>query len=712
MASYARRALIALFILAGLPAAAAEKAPAFPVDRVTLYDCGLAQMERKATVQGARKLIIPLQLAHLDDLLASLVLATDGGVKVQGVRFPSVRNAAQAAAGSGFGSAVTSVEDETLTLPGSVDGFAQALVGTGVEITRRGGERVSGTVLASVEGEPDGGPLVKSAEGDAPARLHRPKTLILASEGGILTWIPLVDVERIRPLSDREAEALESFAGHLGQSNGFRDVSVTIETSEDSKGALVAGYIRQIPVWRMAYKTTVNETGVTLEAWSVVHNDTREDWKDVDLTLLSGLPKSYVLSLATPRYGEREALWLAEDKQMLPQLGGEAPDSLLYDWINPSASFGLSSSGYGMGAAGHGGGGGRSMSFAGATIGVGGMAEGESSLLRIGEAAAEETASGKVEKEIATYHALAPVTLPAGTSGMVPLIRRSLPGEAFTALNLEGGPTTCVRVENQTGLVLQEGVSSMYINGRFRGQTPIHRTEPEEIRVWCFGQDPDVSYIERQEAQEIEKAIEWRNGGLWVHHLKTTTRTYTVDNRAGQPRTVAIGIPPLSNGRVLQPGNLREAEDGARLHLASVPARTEQVETVVVEEGRMRRVDLYLAALEALLEPVEIPEQEKAILRGVLPALKKAESIQVRINEIATKRSRIDAQAQRQRANLQAVPEGAGDSSAVNRMLKDLMALEEDIREGEDKSRALVEEKGTVMKQVSEALAALSRDKI
>ncbi|MFH1530984.1 MAG: DUF4139 domain-containing protein [Pseudomonadota bacterium] len=710
MAPNARSALIALFVLTCLPAFAADKPPAFPVDRVTLYDCGLAQMERKAIVQGARKLTIPLQLAHLDDLLASLVLATDGGVKVQGVRFPSVRNAAQAAAGSGFGSAVTSVENETLTLPDSVDGFAKALVGTGVEVTRRSGDRISGTVLASVEGEPDGGPALKPPVGDGPAQLHRPKTLILASEGGVLTWIPLVDVVRIRPLSDREAEALESFAGHLGQSNGFRDVAVTIETSADSRGALVAGYIRQIPVWRMAYKTTVNDAGVTLEAWAVVHNDTREDWRDVDLTLLSGLPKSYILSLATPRYGEREALWLAEDKRMLPQLGGEAPDSLLYDWINPSASFGLSSSSYGVGAAGYGGGGGHSMSFAGATIGVGGRAEGESSLLRIGEAAAEETASGEVEKEIATYHALAPVTLPAGTSGMVPLIRRSLPGEAFTALNLEGGPTTCVRVENQTGLVLQEGVSSMYINGRFRGQTPIERTEPEEIRVWCFGQDPDVSYIERQEAQEIEKAVEWRNGGLWVHHLKTTTRTYTVDNRAGQPRTVAIGVPPLRNGRVLQPGNLREAEDGARLHLASVPARTEQVETVVVEEGRMRRVDLYLAALEALLEPVEIPEQEKAILRGVLPALKKAESIQVRINEIASERSRIDAQAQRQRANLQAVPEGAGDSSAVNRMLKDLMALEEDIREGEEKSRALVEEKGTVMKQVSEALAALSRD--
>ena len=709
MAPYARRALIALCLLLTAPAMAAEKPPAFPVDRVTLYDCGLAQMERKATILGAKKLLIPLQLAHLDDLLASLVLATDGGVKVQGVRFPSVRNAAQAAAGSGFGSAVTSVEDETLTLPGSVDGFAKALVGTGVEVTKRGGERISGTVLASVEGEPEG-VVAGAGSKDAPAQLHRPRALVIASEGGVLSWVHLSEIETIRPLSDREAEALESFAGHLGQSNGFRDVAVTIETSKDSKGALVAGYIRQMPVWRMAYKTTVSEAGVTLEAWSVVHNDTREDWTDIGLTLLSGLPKSYVLSLATPRYGEREALWLAEDKRMLPQLGGEAPDSLLYDWINPAASFGLSASGYGAGGMGYGSSSARSVSYGASTIGVRGTAEGESSLLKIGEAAAEETARGEVEEEIATYQALAPVTLPAGTSGMVPLIRRSLPGEAFTALNVEAGPTTCVRVENQTGLVLQEGISSVYIHGRFRGQTPIARTEPEEIRVWCFGQDPDISYGERHEVVEAAKALEWKQGGLWVHNLKTTTKLFDIENRAGQARTIAIGIPKLSNGRVVTPGNLREAEDGARLHLATVPAREEQLETVIIEEGRMRHQALFVTGLEALLEPPGIPAAEKAVIRGVLPELKEAEAVQAKIDAVAAERARIDTQATRQRANLHAVPEGAGDSSAVNRMLKDLMALEEEVREGEEETRRLLAKKEIHMKAVTDGLSALSRE--
>ncbi len=707
----ARSTLIVLsFLIIGVGAAvAAEKAPRFPVDRVTLYDCGLAQIERKAVVKGAKKLLIPLQLAHLDDLLASLVLATDGGVKVQGVRFPSVRNAAQAAKGSGFGSAVTSVEEEALTLPGTLDGFAKALVGTSVEITRKSGSRLIGTVLASVEGEPDPGRAASKPKGEDGAAILRPRTLVIASERGVLSWIPLADVAQIRPVSDREAEALESFAGHLGQSNGFRDITITIETAPGSSGTLTAGYIRQIPVWRMVYKTTVSEVGVTLEAWSVVHNDTRENWKEVGLTLLSGLPKSYILSLATPRYGEREALWLAEDKRMLPQLGGESPDSLLYDWINPVASFGYGMSGYGAGGMGSGMGASRSMSFGSKTVGVKAAAEGESSLLRIGEPAAEETAEGEVEAEIATYQALAPVTLPAGTSGMVPLIRKTLPGEAFTALNLEGGPTTCVRVENATGLVLQDGISSVYINGRFRGQTPIQRTEPEEIRVWCFGQDPDVSFQELWETEEIEKALEWKQERLWVHYLRTTTRSYTVENRAGAERQIAIGIPQLSNGRVIRPEKLREAEDGARLHLATIPARAEQVETVVVEEGLERQVGLSVAALEALLEPTEIPETEKATLRSVLPTLKEARTIQTKIEAVTEERNRIDTRVQRQRVNLQAVPEGAGDSSAVNKMLKDLLTMEEKIREGEERQRKLSAKKETLMKQVRKALSALSR---
>ncbi|MBM4371440.1 MAG: hypothetical protein FJ098_07280 [Deltaproteobacteria bacterium] len=698
-------------VLPGTPSAARETPPPFPVRNVTLYDCGLAQVERSAQVQGAVSLDIPLQLAHLDDLLASLILATDGGVRVRGVRFPSVRNAAQAAAGSGFGSAVTSVQDETLTLPGTVEGFAAALVGTGVELTRRSGaERLSGTVLACVEGEPNAA-TPPQRDGEAPGPPPpRPRALVVASDGGILTWVPLADVERIRPLSAREAEALESFAGHIGRSNGFRDVSVTIETTAGSSGTLAAGYIQQIPVWRMAYKTTVTDGAVTLEAWSIVHNDSREDWRDVGLTLVSGLPTSYVLSLATPRYGEREPLWLAEDRRMLPQLGGESPDSLLYDWISPATAFGYGAASYSVAGSGYGHGAGASASVHLGTLSTSGRPEGVSSLLQVGEAAAEEAASGKVEQEISTYRSLSPVTLPAGTSGMVPLLRHTLPGEAFTALNLGEAPSTCVRAENSTGLVLQEGISSVYIDGRFRGQVPVARTEPEEIRVWCFGGDPDLSHREEVAVDETDKALEWRREGLWVHHVKTTTRTYSVENRAGQPRRIAIGIPRLDNGRVVKAGELREAEDGTRLHLAQVPARGVQTEVIVTEEGRMRRLDLAVGALEELLKKAgEIPGEELEVVAGALPSLRQAEAARERIRLLEQERAGQAERAQRTRENLKAVPPGAGSTRAVDRMLKDLMDLEEQIRDGEEQQRALEARETEHRNAAQEVLRRLSR---
>ena len=96
--------------------------------------------------------------------------------------------------------------------------------------------------------------------------------------------------------------------------------------------------------------------GIWLEAWAVVHNDTGEDWDEVEMTLLSGLPRSYVMSLASPRYQQREGLTLQNDGEMMPQLGAATPDSLLYEW----ELYGGTGS---LGMIGHGSGGGSGLGY-------------------------------------------------------------------------------------------------------------------------------------------------------------------------------------------------------------------------------------------------------------------------------------------------------------------------------------------------------------
>src|SRR5262249_10917806 len=57
-----------------------------------------------------------------------------------------------------------------------------------------------------------------------------------------------------------------------------------------------------------------------IQGWAVVDNTSDEDWQDVDLTLVAGLPVSFVHDLYTPRYIRRPVVEVKETTGVLPPL--------------------------------------------------------------------------------------------------------------------------------------------------------------------------------------------------------------------------------------------------------------------------------------------------------------------------------------------------------------------------------------------------------
>ena len=695
----------ALVLLGATDAGAApKKGDTLKTTNVTLYDCGLAQLEKQVTVNGARRLRIDVTLAHLDDLLASLVVATDGGVKVKGVNYPSVRNLGQAIEASGMANALS--EDGTaLTMPADVPGYLEALVGMTVKVERNGGKNLAGTVLACVN-EKETGASITTGSGAGESTVERPprRTLVVVDQAGSISWIPVEDISKVTPRSKREAAALGDFATQLGKSNGFAETAVELETTRGSRGRLAASFIRQIPLWRTVYKVSAEKDGVTMEAWAVVHNDTTEDWEDVEMTLVSGLPQSFVMSVASPRYEHRETRILQGEGSLMPQLGARTADSLLYDFdgLVIGESFGYGGLGmYGIGR----GGGGSSVGYGSAGRGgvVAGSSEQSSSLLEVGEPAAEEQAEAKVEGEISTYRAMNAVSVPARTSSLVPLIRRKLEGGAFTLVENGSSPATCVRAKNDTGLVLQSGVSSFYIRGRFRGQAELYRTEPGDIGVWCFGEDPDVVFDRKVDIDQKNEALEWRGGRLWTHNIKRTTYEYRIENMAGQERRVAIDVRHIANGRIVSPKEVLDTDlDNRKLRIVQVPGREEKVETIVIEEGVMTPVGTDLKNLEEMSRWKDLPGGQRGVLDSAVNMLRGKKKLEKALAAQQKRVAREEARAATLKQTLEAVPDTRGRARMVEDILEELMETQERIVERHD-------EIDTLNTRISLAQSAVSR---
>ncbi len=673
----------ALFLLAGA-ATAAPKNPKFKTTNVTLYDCGLAQIEKQAVVHGAQTLEIDVTLAHLDDLLASLVLATDDSVRVKGVNYPMVRNLGQAIASSGMANALSSDTDmDALTMPAGVPGYMKALVGMNVTIERKGKRSITGTVLACVD-ETGHGPArrVEKINGDVVEEAPM-SNLVMVTGDGAMSWVPVDEISVISPVSGREATAMSDFAVALGKANGFTETVIELTTSAGSKGKLAAAYIRQMPLWKTVYKVTADDDNVTLEVWAVVHNDTSEDWNDVEMTLVSGLPKSYVFSVASPRYAERETLFPEEEGGMMPQLGARTPDSLLYDFegLLIGESFGYGGLGmYGTGTGGGGSGAGMVGARGRGVVGHGGQvasSERTSSLLDVGEPAAEEQMEAAVEGEISTYKAMNKVSIPAGTSSLVPVVRKKLDGGSFTLLESGSNPATCVRVVNGTGLVLQDGMASFYISGRFRGQTDLWRTEPGDISVWCFGEDPDVTFDRDVEVEHVREMLEWKGGQLWSHNLKHTTYQYTVENKAGQPRKIALDVRHIENGRVVSPKTVLDTDmDNRKLYIFEIAGRVEEVKKILVEEGVMRNVPIEIDKLWELSRIKSIPKKQRDVLLTARNFLVKEVQLRKQREKDRKLAAEKDADVLDCRATLAVIPSIKGRSKSVEKILTKLVAAQ------------------------------------
>ena len=95
--------------------------------------------------------------------------------------------------------------------------------------------------------------------------------------------------------------------------------SVYIDSTDAKSRQLIAGYMIPTPVWKSSYRLIFGDAGQPmLEGWAIVDNTTGEDWTNVQLSLVSGRPVSFISQLYEPRYIARQQAELPEEAAQRP----------------------------------------------------------------------------------------------------------------------------------------------------------------------------------------------------------------------------------------------------------------------------------------------------------------------------------------------------------------------------------------------------------
>lgn len=280
--------------LVALPVAANE----LPLRRVVLASIGLAQFTHAGSATAGSSIDLPVRLDQVDDLLKSLtVFDREGGIGA--VSLPGKAPLQELFRDLPFG-------PEAL---GSPSALLNALVGSEIEIA--GPVSAKGRVFRvepfEVRLPNDGGTLTR----------HR---LSLMSESGLVQAV-LEEVTTLQftdPLARAQIErALQGLSENRAKERRKLSLDILGEGTRD----IALSYVVAAPVWKTSYRLVLPKDGgrAKLQGWAVVENLTGGDWKDVELTLVSGNPVALRQSLYTAFFSDRIEVPVTAGQKVLPK---------------------------------------------------------------------------------------------------------------------------------------------------------------------------------------------------------------------------------------------------------------------------------------------------------------------------------------------------------------------------------------------------------
>ncbi|MFP4136994.1 MAG: DUF4139 domain-containing protein [Halomonas sp.] len=602
-------------------------AEGLPVTAITLSSGGLAEVERRATLEGDGTLHLDVPLEHVDDVLKSLVVRDPEG-RLRGLSLDGLATQEETFRRLPFG-------PEDL---GSVARLAATLQGVEVRASA-GGQRLEGRVLGVDERRDEEGRVTRSLS-------------LLDAEGAVVT-LRLADDARLELLDPALRERLGEAAtvSARARTDEMRRIAIALEGRGEREVALT--YVVAAPVWKSTYRLLLEgDERARLQGWSVVENASGSDWDEVALTLSSGAPVTLTQRLLARYWADRPEVPVSVDATAPVRPDEGAHDGSPAARLESAMAFGASAEDRAQAA--------------------------PSAPARRPEVRDSATA--------ATWRLPASVDLAAGRTLSLPYIDAEVPARRVSLFQPERGerhPVAAVRLENTSDAWLPPGLVTVYDpEVGHLGDVDLPGIPAGEARLASFAADRQVRVRESTRPEERIARMVIVDGALRLTHLSRRITRYAVQSDAREAREVLVEH-PRREGWEFASGALAESTSNHhRLSLSLGAGERGEVEAV---ETLTRRQSVALAdAAEAqLVEWREAAEGETAEgLERVLERRRALVGTESELQGIERDLERASERQARIRENLAAV---GTDNDLGQRYLADLEAEEARIAELESR---------------------------
>ncbi len=639
-----------------------------PITKLLLYKHGIGFITRRGRFTGD-KITLLFDKKDINDVLKSLSFQDYNGGKVLGIDYDSPKD-----------------KKDILEKTNIVDNLDQGLQsiwnstrGQSAQVKLKNGSIQKGIIAAWQE---------KTLTANA--------ILSLLSDRKKIELIGLEEIESIGFLSEEIERELKHFLDLVNLNE--KEATLLIRLSEGEHD-LELSYTSPVPVWKISYRIDLRENKMIFSAWCIFENTYPEDLTDVEITLVSGMPISFIYQLyesytptriklkeesrtiETPIEFEsvvriEEEMSQEDRKQKEEDLAAQqtmmreaamrvmeesGEDNIHYS-LNPHL---VDDSKYSY----------------------------ESDFYR--DNANEKQVEFKPSThfnsvsndEFFEYKLKSQISVSRSKTAMIPLLELEMEYKKELIYNYEKyklHPIFVIRFTNQTGVILETGPVTIFENAKYSGES-ILRINPDGANsALSYAVDLTVQIKVENSSQREFHSISFEKGNLFIHEYSISMTRYTIVNKSKVTKRILIEHSKSENVELFDMVKpFEETLDEYRFEI-NIPTDT-ALEFIVKERKLISRnesiVNIRYTNFQKMLNEKIITDEIYNIVAPVFKFKQEIVDLETKIGNLKSDKEELFQKQENIRKNITALKENSVEQKHRANLVEELIQNENKIKD-------------------------------
>jgi hypothetical protein len=681
-----------------------------PIRRVILYSNGVSYIERRGIVSGDAEVNLSFKQSQVDDVLKSMVVLDLGQGKIGAVSYNSSAPVSARMAEIPFSVGALTGEG------GGIAGVLAQLQGAKVSVTSSKGAAV-GSILT-----------VERKQIRTEKETMTTSVLVIASETGEISSFDLNDVKSVKLLDEGTQKDLNEFANATASTRRRDAKTITITSNGSGQREMIVSYTIAAPIWKTTYRVVLDEAGKPFfQGWAIVDNVSDEDWQNVQLSLVSGSPISFIQQLQKPFYRYRPVVPTSPDLQLTPQVyepqsSLNTNNSSMGNTITQQQVTNLPINGRQQ----------QSLQLNGSVAQQNSfVVDGQeatnfrtvdrnsttvSDALQNSANSYQNTTVGEEIGDLFEYRIEQPVTVLRDRSALIPIIQTKMDGERAAIYNeavRRDRPFSGLLLKNMTDLTFESGSLTVIDGNAYAGEALMERLKPKEQRLISFALDLGTNVrVRNNEDREPAKIIKVVNGVFQVHYFQTSEKLYQITNQTNRPKVLYIEY-PVVDGWTLSDDTPKPDYTTQKYHRFRVELKgfEEKELKIRVRQGladNYQLTSLSRTDLQLFVAQRYINEETRAKLEKLIDLRTKIADIENKLNSFDDDVEKIEADQKRLRENIETLSKTPEAKTLITRYIAKANDQETQLENMEKERKALEAEQLKLQGELANEIRAFT----